>query len=264
MKRMQLEVISQTVNETRPAPILFVHGAWHGAWCWENFLPYFARHGYAAHALSLRGHGASEGRDKIRWYSAAYDYVADVDQIIQTLPQPPILVGHSMGGYIIQKYLETHTAPAGVLLASTPVSGILGFTLRASRRHPWEYLKSQLLLDTWQLVATPALMQDTFFSPQMPSEDIARHFARIQPESFRSGLDTLFLDLPRPAKVKTPLLVLGAENDHVFSVQEQQATAQAYGTKAEIFPDMAHDMMLESNWQQVADRILSWLQQQGL
>lgn len=85
-KLMQLEVISQTINETRPAPILFVHGAWHGAWCWENFLPYFAQHGYAAHALSLRGHGASAGRDKIRWHSAAHDYVADVAQIVQTLP----------------------------------------------------------------------------------------------------------------------------------------------------------------------------------
>ncbi len=260
---MQLEVISQVMNETRPVPILFVHGAWHGAWCWENFLPYFAQQGYAAHALSLRGHGASAGRDKIRWYSSA-DYVADVAQIVQTLSRSPILVGHSMGGYIVQKYLETHTAPAGVLLASVPVSGLFGFALRVALRHPWPFLKSQLLLAPWHLVATPALMQDAFFSPQMSSQDISRHFARIQPESFRSELDTLLFDLPRPTKVKNPLLVLGAENDRVFSVKEQQATAQAYGTKAEIFPNMAHDMMLEWNWQQVADRILGWLQQHGL
>lgn len=261
---MQLEVISHAMNETRPTPILFVHGAWHGAWCWENFLPYFAQHGYAAYALSLRGHGASAGRDKIRWHSAAYDYVADVAQIVQTLPRPPILVGHSMGGYIVQKYLERYTVPAGVLLASVPVSGLFGFALRIALHHPWPFLKSQLLLAPWHLVATPALMKDAFFSPQISSQDISRHFARIQSESFRSELDTLFLDLPQPAKVKTPLLVLSAENDRVFSVKEQQATAQAYGTKAEIFPNMAHDMMLESNWQQVADRIISWLEQNGL
>ena len=45
---------------------------------------------------------------------------------------------------------------------------------------------------------------------------------------------------------------------------EEQATARAYGTKAEIFPDMAHDMMLEASWQQVADRMLSWLAENGL
>jgi len=261
---MQLEVIANSQNETRPAPILFVHGAWHAAWCWENFMPYFAQQGYAAYAVSLRGHGASDGRDGIRWHSAAHGYVADVAQIAQTLPKPPILVGHSMGGYVVQKYLETHTAAAAVLLASIPVSGILGFGVRFALRHPWPFLKAHLLLSPWCFVETPALAHDAFFSPQVSAEEIARHFARLQPESFRMELETMLFDLPRPDKVKTPLLVLAAANDRVFSVAEAQATARAYGTEAEIFPDMAHDMMLEPNWQPVADRILSWLQGRGL
>jgi pimeloyl-ACP methyl ester carboxylesterase len=50
---MKLEIISHEPKEgTRPTPILFVHGAWHGAWCWEeNFLPYFAGKGYSTNAL---------------------------------------------------------------------------------------------------------------------------------------------------------------------------------------------------------------------
>ncbi len=76
-------------------------------------------------------------------------------------------------------------------------------------------------------------------------------------------LETMF-NLPRPNKVRTPLLVLAAANDHVFTVEEEQATALAYNTEAEIFPDMAHDMMLEPNWRQVADKILGWLQTRGL
>ena len=61
---MNLELIkSEPVSAAHPTPILFVHGMWHGAWCWaEHFLPYFAQHGYDSYALSLRGHGASEGR----------------------------------------------------------------------------------------------------------------------------------------------------------------------------------------------------------
>jgi pimeloyl-ACP methyl ester carboxylesterase len=68
---MQLEVLTNIKQVTQRSPILFVHGAWHGAWCWENFLPYFADRGYGAYAVSLRGHGASQGRDRIRWHSAA-------------------------------------------------------------------------------------------------------------------------------------------------------------------------------------------------
>ncbi len=41
-------------------------------------------------------------------------------------------------------------------------------------------------------------------------------------------------------------------------------TAQANGMQAAIFPDMAHDMMLEAGWQAVADRILIWLEERGL
>ena len=128
---MHIEVIThKPEGRARPTPLLFVHGMWHGAWCWENFLPYFACHGYESHALSLRGHGKSDGRTGIRWYSGAKDYVADVAQVVQSLKMPPVLVGHSMGGYVIQKYLETHTAPAGILLASIPVSGLAGSALR--------------------------------------------------------------------------------------------------------------------------------------
>ncbi len=74
-----LETITrQPDNQTYGTPLLFIHGAWHGAWCWDDyFLPYFAQKGYSAHAVSLRGHGESPGREKLRWASAK-NYVADV------------------------------------------------------------------------------------------------------------------------------------------------------------------------------------------
>jgi pimeloyl-ACP methyl ester carboxylesterase len=51
----------------------------------------------------LRGHGASEGRDRIRWHSIA-DYVSDVAQVAGQLSRSPVVIGHSMGGFTVQKY----------------------------------------------------------------------------------------------------------------------------------------------------------------
>jgi pimeloyl-ACP methyl ester carboxylesterase len=55
-----LEVIDKgSGSKAHPVPLLFVHGGWHSAACWNNFLDFFAGAGYRAVALSLRGHGAS-------------------------------------------------------------------------------------------------------------------------------------------------------------------------------------------------------------
>lgn len=67
------------------------------------------------------------------------------------------------------------------------------------------------------------------------------------------------LDLPKPEKVKTPLLVLGAALDNMIGPREVEATARAYHTQAVIIPDVAHNSMLDPHWQSAAERILAWL-----
>lgn len=243
--------------------MVLLHGAWHGAWCWENFLPFFAEQGYELHALSLRGHGNSEGRERIRWFSVR-EYVADLASVVDSLDTPPVLVAHSMGGYVAQKYLESHTLPASVFLATIPTVGIIPMLLRMLRRHPGSTLNALLLMNPWYFVYTPSLAKDYLFSDDFPDDRFMDYFPRIQPESFRMALEAAFLDLPHPRKVKTPLLVLGAEKDRVFTPAEQHRTARAYKTEAHIYPDMAHDMMLEQRWGSVAEKILAWLNSRDL
>ena len=60
------------------------------------------------------------------------------------------------------------------------------------------------------------------------------------------------------------MLVLGAQRDGIFTPAEIHANARAYNTKAEIFPDMGHDMMLEPGWRDVAERIHTWLTNHGI
>jgi alpha-beta hydrolase superfamily lysophospholipase len=76
-------------------------------------------------------------------------------------------------------------------------------------------------------------------------------------------IDLLGLNLVHPKKIKTPLLILGAEKDNSITPSQVHATAKVYGAQAEIFPNMAHDMMLEKDWESVAKRILDWLKEKG-
>ncbi len=261
---LQLEVISrQPIIPTDKPPILFVHGAWHAAWCWdEHFLPYFAEQGFPVHALSFRAHGQSEGNRKPRGKRITH-YVADVAQVATQIGHPPILISHSMGALVVEKYLETHPARAAVYLAPVPPQGVLGTTLRILRRHPGAFLRANLETRLYPIVGSPRLTRDAFFSAEMSDEQVQTYFQQIQDESYLAFLDMLVFTLARPQRVRArnpiPILVLGAAHDRIFTPREVQSFARAYATTAEIFPNTAHDMMLETTWQQVAERINAWL-----
>lgn len=262
---MKLEVISKYPSgSTYSTPLLFVHGAWHAVWCWDvHFLDYFAQHGFATHVLSLRGHGKSEGRDKLRWTRIA-EYVEDVATIAKTLPSPSVLIGHSMGGFIVQKYLEDHLSPAAVLLASAPPTGLLATTIRMAKRHPAAFAKINLKLSLYPIVATPNLARETLFSDDLAEEQILAYWKLLQDESIVAFLYMIAFNLPKPGKIKTNMLVLGGARDNILTSREIEETAKIYNAQLEIFSDMAHDMMLESRWEAVAERILAWLKDRKL
>ncbi len=167
---MELEIISKYPSgSTHSTPLLFVHGACHAAWCWDvHFLDYFVQHGFATHAVSLREHGKSEGQGKLRWTRIA-DYVEDVATTGQ-LPSSPVLIGHSMGGFIIQKYRENNSAPAAVLLASVPPTGILPAILRIAHRHPIAFAKANVTFSWLPLMPTPRLVREFLFSEDLADE----------------------------------------------------------------------------------------------
>ena len=257
-----LEVITQKPeqNSQHKSPILCVHGAYHGAWCWnEYFLPYFAKHGYESYALSLRGHGKSHGHEQINKWRIA-DYVIDVESVASQLSTPPILIGHSLGGTVIQKYMESHSVPAGILLTSTLTRVPASASLNLMLRYPLPILKMFLTGNTLHYRPT---LEATFFSADMPREQMKSYFARLGNESFRVFTDLMSLDQPKRGCIKTPMLVISEENDSFTPRPIKEAIAQAYNTKLETFP-VAHDMMLDTNWEMVACRIVNWLAERNL
>lgn len=56
------------------------------------------------------------------------------------------------------------------------------------------------------------------------------------------------------------MLVLGAENDALIPARKIEKTARVFNAECRIFPNMAHDLMLEKDWQAVADFMFEWLE----
>ncbi|OBK42048.1 hypothetical protein A5659_09515 [Mycobacterium sp. 1165196.3] len=253
-------------TQKRRHSIVFVHGAWHAAWCWqENFVAFFVDRGFRVLAPSLRGHGHSSLSKSLRLCSIA-DYVTDLCEVVGSLPEPPILVGHSMGGFVVQKYLETHDAPAAVLMASTPPrGGQLDSVMRMICRHPWRSTKFALTANPLDLVGTSAGARQLFFGEDAPDSLVDSFTRLIQPDSTRAMMfDTVVGDLVKTKKVRSPMLIIGGEHDQIYRPKHVCRTAAAYGTKPVLIPGVGHEMMLEPQWRAVAGLIESWLTNQGL
>ena len=188
-----------------------------------------------------------------------------MEQVVATFDMPPVIIGHSMGGFITQKYLEKHPeTPAAVLLTAIPPSGLWPTTFKLLFEKPHIVMKVLMTLSLYPVIETNDLTRWALFSNDMPDETVKAYRSKMNDESFRAYIDELGLNLVRPKRIKTPVLVIGAQNDNVILPKMVQATARAYNTQAVMFPDMAHDVMLEAGWEKVAKRILDWLSEKGL
>lgn len=265
---IELELISR-YPETTPKgpPLLFVHGSFSDARIWDvNFLPWFAAQGYEAHAVSLRGHGQSGGHVRLHTWRLT-DYVADLVKAVQSMPSPPLLIGHSMGGMVAQKYLEAHAGVCGVvLMASVPPRGLLPTNLHMAMRKPLLFQQMATLAVFGPSFGSVAMMEELLFSKGMPRAKLEEYFGLVQAESQAAAMDMMWLDplRLRPGQVSLPVLVMGAQNDQFIPTELVLETAHFYRTRAEVLPDMAHAMMLEQNWLDAAELLLGWLDQMAI
>jgi len=233
--------------------MLLVHGSWCGPWCWNDFAHRLSTSGHEVHTVQLRGHDGRPGR---LWYRLS-DYLEDLERAAAQFDEPPIIVGHSLGGLLVQKYLERHAAAGAVLMSSIPPGGGLPAVLRFALRHPIVLLKVNLLLSLHPFAGPASLVREMFFSQGTPQQIIDDWMENMQNDSYRMFLRVL-RQRWRPPRASVPVLVLGAEHDGFFTPREVERTARAYGTQAQIFPGMGHNVMLDTGWQTVADRVDGW------
>lgn len=249
-------------GQPRPHPLLFVHGAYAGAWLWQrHYMPWFAGLGWDCHAFSFSGHGASPGQDRLNSFSIA-DYVADLAGVIRAMPVAPIVIAHSMGGLVLQKYLESADLPGAVLLCSVPPQGLLGATLSLIFSRP------NVLFDLNRIIGggEPQLdsVREALFHQPVSRALLNECFMHMQPESMRAVWDMSGFDLPRPARMRRPpMLILGAAEDALIPPSQVEQTGRALGLPVEFIANAGHALMLEPHWQPGAERIAAWLTAEG-
>jgi len=169
---MQPSVVTlRSETGTRRRSLLFVHGAWHGAWCWQDFQRWFADRGWESRAVDLRGHGESNNGRSLRRTRVKH-YVQDVGRVVESLETPPIIVAHSMGGLVVQRYLEDHELPGAVLLAPVPIGGAWRATLRTLRRHSIKFLKANLIWDLKPLIENHDIAADLFLPDDATDDQV--------------------------------------------------------------------------------------------
>ncbi|HSH08351.1 MAG TPA: alpha/beta fold hydrolase [Burkholderiales bacterium] len=254
-----LELLACPVDGT-PPPLLFVHGAYVGAWCWaEHWLPWFAMQGHPAYALSLRAHGRSAGRARLNDFGLS-DYADDLLAAIARLGRAPILIGHSMGALVVQKALERGIdCRAAVLICPVPPFGLLPATFSLAFTRPALFAQIQAMA-AGHRVSLDALQQAMFSGP-LEVDRLRRIYARMQPESSRALLDMSGWGLPQPWRAaRVPTLVLGAGRDVLIPAALAGSSARMLGAEYRLLEDLAHAVMLEAGWQGAARAVLDWLE----
>ena len=258
-------LIQKSDQKINSKQIIFVHGAWHGAWCYqEHFMSYFSKKGFDCYAIDLRGHGQSKGRKKLR-FSSLNNYLKDVRVVVNHLAinnkeKKPIIVGHSMGGLIVQKYAKKYpdTVDKVVLLAPASRKGVLLVTIRVIIHHPLTFLKMNLFMSLYPLLKDFKRFKKFLFSDTLPDDKLRAYHQKIQDESFRAYLDMMILGVSKK-KIQNKTLILSGEKDTIFRKHDFNGIIKNFNAEIIMIPNMAHAIMLEKNWEQAADKILSWI-----
>ncbi|XVF20797.1 hypothetical protein REPUB_Repub12eG0034000 [Reevesia pubescens] len=278
---LNMEVIVQrsSVKEQKKKapPLVFVHGSYHAAWCWaEYWLPFFSNSGFDCYALSLLAQGESDAPSG-NVAGSLQTHAGDVADFIQrNLNLPPILLGHSFGGLIIQYYIanmrnEPHSEmetfypklTGAVLVCSVPPSGNSGLVWRYLFSKPVAAFKVTRSLAAKAFQTSVSLCRETFFSATM-EDNLVLRYQELMKESSRMPLFDLrklnaSLPVPKMTNCSPEILVLGAKDDFIVDAEGLSETGRFYDVSPICVEGVAHDMMLDCSWEKGANVILSWL-----
>jgi pimeloyl-ACP methyl ester carboxylesterase len=259
---MHLELIHSAARGTRkPVKLLFIHGICTGAWVWEqSFLPFFSSLGYESYALSLRGHGGSDGREKIRRFTLK-DFAGDVEWALKHIGGPAVAIGHSLGGAVVQNFIKRGGEVAGVVLfCAVPPHGLMRAAAAMLTENP--PLANELRKAFMHGVDTVNLdIYERGLFSHAPSPQLRRlFFKRLDDVAEAASRQVMGWTPFAPMPWSMPkLMVIGGDKDHFVPAGDVRLTAIYYGTRSVIVKNGAHAIMMDRNWHDAAEPIAEWL-----
>jgi pimeloyl-ACP methyl ester carboxylesterase len=256
-----IERIVYTPKQRQHAtPILMQHGMFHSAWCWQWWQPLFAEWGWESVAVSLPGHGASPTQRPIELCTLDY-YLGFLRAEVNRFEQPPVLMGHSMGGALAQWYLKyVGDLPAAVLVAPwVSHSSLQDGLLRILSVDPLVGLLTSLAWCATPWVRSPERAAGLFITEGavITPEEL---YDRLGPESSLVVLQHNPLFWSPPDDIRTPLLWLTGEKDATISVPGATRSAEFYQADHLIVPGAGHNLMMEQSYWETARSIADWLE----
>jgi non-heme chloroperoxidase len=262
-------------------PVVFVHGLWLHSTSWEPWAELFRGAGYDP--LAPEWPGVPDTVTEAREHPEGQAGVG-IDQVIEhfagiveNLPEPPVLVGHSFGGLVVQALLDRGLGRAGVAIDPAPIRGVL--------RLPAAQLRSALpvLRNPANRNRAVSLTPDQFrsaFGNALPTEESDRlHEQWTIPGPGRPLFQAALANTTPKGRAATavdtrradrgPLLIISGGADRTVPDSISRATHKLYRKTAAVtefhrFPDRGHSLTVDSGWAQVAQTALDWLSKQGI
>ena len=211
-------------------PVILIHGMAASLQDWDAYLPSLVSRGYRAIALDLPGHGESSKPEDAREYhvDALYESMRDWIEGLD-LESPPLLVGHSLGGYLSLAYARRHPDRVRGLALIDPFYSPeqLSPLMRLLRRRPAASVHAMRLAPEWAIQAALKLDSTSManFSPQAQRQIVA-DYKRASPYIFYITRYIPYLTLELPL-VKHPALVLNGEKDLTLNPKSFTRMAEA-------------------------------------
>jgi pimeloyl-ACP methyl ester carboxylesterase len=279
-------VASHTTDEERPmpdarVPVVFIHGLWLHSTSWEPWAELFRAAGYEPimpewpgvpdSVSAAREHPESQagvGIDQVIEHHA---------QVVRGLTEPPVLIGHSFGGLVVQALLNSGLGRAGVAIDAAPIRGVI--------RLPAAQLRSALPVlgnpanRNRAVSLTPEQFQASFGNALPPEESGELHERWTIPGPGKPLFQAALANMTPRGRAATavdthriergPLLIISGGADRTVPDSVSRATYKLYGKSAAVtefrqFPDRGHSLTVDSGWSEVAQAALDWLTKQGI
>jgi pimeloyl-ACP methyl ester carboxylesterase len=257
--------------------IIFIHGAWMTPRCWEPFESFFTARGYTCQAPAWPYHDRpidelrakpDPGLKRLGLGEIIDHYV----HIIERLPAPPILIGHSFGGLVAQVLLDRGLGAVGVALDPAPTRGIIAAAYPTTTR---SLLRIIATPGGWSKVFHWSLREFSyaFVNTLSPDEQKRAYDEYVVPESGRLFFQNAFslLDAHTPGRVdfnngrRAPLLIIAGTKDHIVPAAMVKANFHKYNqrsgaiTELQQFPGGTHWLIAQPGWEMAAGTVENWL-----